>query len=128
LKPGGWLIWNEGVYPILARTHDEFVEAGRRFRPSEMRARLAGAGFRVRFASHLLGWAFPIGLGLALAHRARCALSGKRDYTAHVSDDRPLPRMVNSALRELTYWEWACSTRRLKMPCGVAYLAIAQVA
>jgi hypothetical protein len=116
------------VYPILARTHDEFVEAGRRFRPSEMRALLAGAGLRLQFASHLLGWAFPIGLGLALSHRTRRALAGKQDYTAHVSDDRPLPRWVNASLRELTYLEWACSMRHLKMPCGVAYLAIAQAA
>lgn len=127
LKPGGWLVWNEGVYPILARTHDEFVEAGRRFRPSEMRALLAGAGFRLEFASHLLGWAFPIGLTLALSHRARRALAGHRDYSAHMSDDRPLPGWVNSALRELTYFEWASSLRHVKMPCGVAYLAIAQV-
>jgi SAM-dependent methyltransferase len=128
LKPGGWLIWNEGVYPILARTHDEFVEAGRRFRPSEMRALLASTGFRLEFASHLLGWAFPIGLGLALSYRARRALTRGRDYTAHVSDDRPLPRWANLALRELTYFEWACAMRHIKMPCGVAYLAIAQVA
>ncbi|MEX2113727.1 MAG: class I SAM-dependent methyltransferase [Pirellulales bacterium] len=126
LRPGGWLIWNEGVYPILARTHDEFVEAGRRFRPSEMRALLVGAGFRVRFASHLLGWAFPIALALALSHRARRTLFGPQRYANHVSDDRPLPRVVNAALRELTYLEWACSLRHLKAPVGVAYLTIAQ--
>ncbi len=126
LRPGGWLIWNEGVYPMLARTHDEFVEAGRRFRPREMGALLDEAGFRVRFASHLLGWAFPVALALALSHRARRALFGPRKYDDHVSDDRPQPRVVNALLRELTYLEWACSLRHLKAPVGVAYLAIAQ--
>jgi len=126
LRPGGWLIWNEGVYPVLARAHDEFVEAGRRFRPREMRALLAGAGFRVQFASHLLGWAFPIALALALSHRARQSLFGPRSYVEHVSDDRPLPGVLNATLRELTYLEWACSLRHIKAPVGVAYLAIAQ--
>ncbi len=126
LRPGGWLIWNEGVHPILTRTHDEFVEAGRRFRPGEMRALLAGAGFRVESAAHLLGWAFPIALSLAVAHRVRQSLRGPRALEAHTSDDRPLPGVVNAALRELTYLEWACSRWHVKAPLGVAYLAIAQ--
>jgi hypothetical protein len=114
------------VHPILARTHDAFVEAGRRFRPREMRALLAGAGFRVQFASHLLGWAFPIALSLSLSHRVRQSLLGPRAFDSHTSDDRPLPGVVNAALRELTYLEWACSRWYIKMPLGVAYLAIAQ--
>ena len=126
LRPGGWLIWNEGVYPILARAHDEFVEAGRRFRPREMRALLEAEGFRVRFASHLLGWGFPIALVLAAVHRARRRMFPSRSYKDHASDDRPLPRWINAALRELTYFEWSCSLRHIKMPLGVSYLVIAQ--
>jgi SAM-dependent methyltransferase len=126
LKPGGWVVWNEGVYPILARAHDEFVEAGRRFRPRQMRAMLAAQGFRVRFSSHLLGWAFPIALALATLHRARRIVFPSRRYDVHASDDRPLPAPINATLRELTYFEWACSLRHIKVPFGVAYLAIAE--
>jgi SAM-dependent methyltransferase len=128
LAPGGWLVWNEGVYPILARTHDQFVHAGRRFRPRQMHRLLAEQGFSVRFASHLLAWGFPIALALGMLHRAKRALFRARSYDAHVSDDRPLARPLNALLRELTYFEWACSLRRLKMPFGVSYLAIAQKA
>jgi SAM-dependent methyltransferase len=126
LKPGGWIIWNEGVYPILARAHDTFVEAGRRFRPREMRALLEAAGFSVRFGSHLLGWGFPLALALGMLHRARSWTAPARSYDGHVSDDRPLPRPLNAALRELTCFEWACSLRSLKLPFGVSYLVIAE--
>jgi SAM-dependent methyltransferase len=128
LAGGGWLVWNEAVHPILARSHDEFVDAGRRFRPREMHALLAGAGFSVRLASHLVGWGFPIGLGLGVLHRAGRRLFGRRSFERHVSDDRPLPRPLNALLRELTYFEWRCTLGRLKMPLGVSYLAIAQKA
>jgi SAM-dependent methyltransferase len=128
LKPGGWLIWNEGVYPLLARDHDEFVEAGRRFRPRQMRQLLDSQGFSVRFGSHLLGWGFPIALSLAMLHRAKRRLLGGNSYDDHVSDDRQLPRGMNALLREVTYFEWACSLRRLKLPWGVSYLVIAQKA
>jgi SAM-dependent methyltransferase len=126
LQPGGWLIWNEGVHPILARAHDAFVDSGRRFRPREMRALAQGAGFQVRFASHLLGWAFPIALTLAGAQRARQRWMRSRAAEDHSLDDRPLPRPLNKALRELTYFEWACSLRGLKLPFGVSYLLIAR--
>jgi SAM-dependent methyltransferase len=128
LAPGGWIVWNEGVYPILARSHDQFVHAGRRFRPGEMHKLLTDEGFCVRFASHLVGWGFPIALGLALLHRTKRRLFCPRSYDKHVSDDRPLPRVVNALLRELTYFEWACSLGRLKLPFGVSYLVIAQKA
>jgi SAM-dependent methyltransferase len=126
LAPSGWLVWNEGVYPWLAREHDAFVEAGRRFRPGQMRRLLQAAGFRVRFGSHLLGWAFPIALSLGLLHRAKRRLRRERAFDDHVSDDRPLPAALNAVLREVTYCEWACALRRLKLPWGVSYLVIAQ--
>jgi SAM-dependent methyltransferase len=126
LKPGGWIVWNEAVYPILWRNHDDFVEAGRRFYPREMRLLLEEQGFTVRFASHLLAWGFPIGLTLAMFHRAKRLFSRPGRYEDHVSDDRPLPSILNATLRELTYFEWACSLRNLKVPFGVSYLMIAQ--
>lgn len=141
LRPDGWIVWNEAVYPILARAHDELVQAGRRFHPRAMRTLLEAEGFRVRFGSHLLGWGFPFGLALAMMHRAkRWVLRGRRDDDPGCDDascddascddasrdDRPLPRLLNALLRELTYFEWACSLAHLKVPCGVSYLVIAQ--
>lgn len=128
LAPGGWLVWNEGVYPLLAREHDEFVEAGRRFRPKQMCRLLESQGFRVRFGSHLLAWGFPIALSLAMLHRAQRWMQPAPNFDDHVSDDRPLPVALNALLREVTYFEWACSLHHLKLPWGVSYLVIAQKA
>jgi SAM-dependent methyltransferase len=126
LTPDGWIVWNESVYPILARRHDQFCEAGRRFRPWEMRMLLEAEGFTVRFGSHLLGWGFPIALALAMLNRASKLVIRSHQSDDHVSDDRPLPPFLNAMLREFTYLEFACSLRGLKMPFGVSYLVIAQ--
>lgn len=126
LKPGGWIVWNDAVYPILARAHDDFVETGRRFRPREMHALLEAEGFKVRFASHLVGWGFPIALVLAMLHRARQWVFRPRRDNDQLCDDRPLPPLLNTMLREVTYFEWACSLRHIKLPFGVSYLMIAQ--
>jgi SAM-dependent methyltransferase len=126
LRPGGWLIWNEGVHPILARAHDEFVESGRRFGPREMRALVESRGFRVRGAAHLAAWGFPIALALSLTQRLKRRLFAARDYAGHVSDDRPLPALLNAALREITYREWWCAQHVAALPFGVSYLLIAE--
>ncbi|MBI3838534.1 MAG: class I SAM-dependent methyltransferase [Planctomycetia bacterium] len=128
LKPDGWIIWNEAAYPFLARKHDRFVQSQRRFYPREMRGLLEEAGFEVQFGSHLLAWAFPIGVALAAAHQARKLVSAilplKPDRDP--ADDRPLPAFLNSALRRVTYWEWHASLKRLKFPFGISYLVIAR--
>jgi hypothetical protein len=60
-----------------------------------------------------------------MLHRTRRALSVAHPADNHISDDRPLPKPINALLREITYFEWACSRLRLKLPFGVSYLAIA---
>jgi SAM-dependent methyltransferase len=128
LKPGGWMIWNEAAYPFLAREHDRFVHSQRRFYPRQMHCLLEEAGFEVQFGSHLLAWAFPIGLALAAAHQARqwfatiVPLKPERDP----ADDRHLPAFLNSALCRVTYWEWYASLKRLKFPFGISYLVVAR--
>ncbi len=126
LKPGGWLVWNEAVYSILRREHDDFVETGRRFTPRQMKALLEQAGFSVHFSSHLLAWGFPVGMALGVLHRIRRRVAGSRAYDEHVSDDRPLPPLLNATLRELTFLEWACALRHIKAPFGVSYLILAR--
>jgi SAM-dependent methyltransferase len=128
LKPGGWVIWNEAAYPFLARKHDRFVQSQRRFYPRQMHRLLEEAGFEVQFGSHLLAWAFPIGLALAAAHQARqwiatiVPLKPARDP----ADDRRLPAFLNSVLCRVTYWEWYASLARLKVPFGISYLVVAR--
>ena len=126
LRGGGWLIWNEGVHPILARAHDEFVESGRRFRPREMRAlgRVAGLSGPRRGAPGSLGLSDCLVVVAGPAPQATAVF--RADYSGHVSDDRPLPAIVNATLRELTYREWSCAQHGAKLPFGVSYLLIAQ--
>jgi SAM-dependent methyltransferase len=128
LKPDGWIIWNEAAYPFLAREHDRFVHGQRRFYPRQMHRRLEEAGFEIQFGSHLLAWAFPIGVALAAAHRARKWIS-KFVPTKPVrdpADDLRLPAFLNSTLRRVTYWEWYASLARLQFPFGISYLVIAR--
>jgi len=148
LRPGGWIVWGDCVYPCLARQHDEFVQAERRFYPRQMHRLLAGAGFRVAASAPMLGWAFPLALGLAAAHRLKrrfnCvgrpfqAVSEERRPGKAVlrpggdgrdlecTDDRSLPGPLNAVLEGLTYWEWRLSLWGLKMPLGVSRLVLAQ--
>ena len=128
LKPSGWIVWNEAVYPFLKRRHDVFVHTGRRFYPRQMHRALEDAGFEVLFGSHLLSWAFPIGLGLAAAYRARSFLSRAmpRKLVGDPADDRLLPTTLSNILRALTYWEWYFSLKVARLPVGISYLVIAR--
>jgi len=128
LKPHGWLIWGDCVYPCLAREHDEFVGAQRRFTPRQMHRLLSEAGFRVVHSAHMLGWAFPLALGLAAGHRLRRRFGRSAEFVAErqSTDDRPLPAPVNAALEAITYGEWRLSFCGLKAPVGVSRLILAR--
>jgi SAM-dependent methyltransferase len=128
LKDRGWLVWGDCVYPCLAREHDEFVAAQRRFYPRQMHRLLAQAGFRVVTSAHLLGWAFPLAFGLAMTHRLRRRFGRNGQSVAELqsTDDRPLPGPLNAALEAITYWEWRLSLSGLKVPFGVSRLILAR--
>jgi len=128
LRGDAWLIWGDCVYPCLAREHDEFVGAQRRFYPRQMHRLLAEAGFRVVTSAHLLGWAFPLALGMAATHRLRRRFGRTAEGVAEreSTDDRPLPGPLNAALEALTFWEWRLSLCGLKAPLGVSRLILAQ--
>jgi len=128
LKAGGWLVWGDCVYPCLAREHDEFVGAQRRFYPRQMHRLLAEAGFRVVSSAPMLGWAFPVALGLAAVYRLRRRFgrTGQSVADRQSTDDRPLPGPLNAALEAITYWEWRLSLSGLRMPLGVSRLILAR--
>jgi len=128
LRPGGWLVWGDCVYPCLSREHDEFVGAARRFYPRQMHRLLTEAGFRVLASAHLLGWAFPLALGLAAVHRLRRRFgrNGQAVAERQSTDDRPLPGPLNAALEAITYWEWRLSLAGLNIPLGVSRLILAR--
>ncbi|MHB1034271.1 MAG: class I SAM-dependent methyltransferase [Pirellulales bacterium] len=128
LREGGRILWGDCVYPCLARQHDEFVDCRRRFYPGQMLRLLRAGGFEVEFASHLLGWAFPVALGMAALHRLkrRWGAAGDGGERLESTDDRPLNKYINAALYWLTYGEWRAGFAGLKAPVGVSYLVIAR--
>ncbi|MBL8827685.1 MAG: hypothetical protein JNM18_11965, partial [Planctomycetaceae bacterium] len=118
----------EGTYPFLKRQHDDFVSTARRFYPGEMRGMLADAGFDVIQGSHLLGWGFPVALGLAGWYRIKQLFGLNRRLAEEQAetDDRPLPEWLNELLMRITYGEWSLGLAGLKLPLGVSYLVLAR--
>jgi SAM-dependent methyltransferase len=100
LAPGGILIWNDATYPKLARGHDRFTQAGRRFLPSEMAELCVSAGLEVKLSLPLLSWAYPVARLLAW-------VEGRSKRVPETSaDDRPLPKLVGTVLQSLTVFEF----------------------
>jgi SAM-dependent methyltransferase len=128
LRDGGWLLWGDCLYPCLRRGHDELVETGRRFYPSEMHRLLRMAGFEVVSSSHFLAWGFPLALMMAAAYRFGGFFGRQTESDRRVAsiDERPLPGWLNTALGGWTYWEWHASLWGLKMPVGVSRLVLAR--
>jgi len=85
-------------------------------------------GFDIVHSSNLLGWGFPVALGLAGIYRVRkLFFSAKlKPITVQHTDDRPLPPFLNSALRQLTFWEWKMGMLGLRIPFGVSRLILAR--
>ena len=60
LVPGGRVILRLPAYGWLRGAHDRAVETGHRYRISEIKAKMAGAGIEVEHASYANMWLFPI--------------------------------------------------------------------
>lgn len=123
-KKDGVIIWNEAAYPILFRHHDKTVHGARRFYPSQMKDILAKAGYEVTSGSHLLAWAAPIALFLALYEK----FQSKNDSREHQesADHKPLPKVINKLLTGVTYFENLLARRLVWFPFGVSYLVVAR--
>lgn len=117
LKPGGLLIWNEAAHSFLKRQHDVLVHGARRFAKSEAKESLAACGFKLLFFRHLLTWAFPIGLALALYSRVRGKMEGREQSS---------PDQENRFFFWLSSLEWRLGHIGLKLPLGISWLLVAQ--
>ena len=125
-KPGALLIWNEPAYAYLWRQHDRQTAAGRRFHPRQMQELLAAAGYELVFKSHLLAWAYPIALVLALIDRWRWGADRATTTPEEGSDHRPVHPWINAALRSLTRLEWSLNFYGLGLPFGLSCLMVAR--
>ena len=128
LKPGGWLVWCDGVYPILRRNMDDYCDGARRFYPGEMLGLLRGQGFEPGPRTHLASWGFPIALLQGLLHRLRRRRprAVEESQTLEVAELKQQAGPIDRILRNLTLAEIKCGLHGIPMPIGVSYLVFAQ--
>jgi hypothetical protein len=109
------------AHPFLFDEMDEIAHHRRRYRRSELRGKLEGAGLRVRFLSHFMA---PLVPGLVLWRWL-----GRRISRKDVSERRAMEFRINSLLNgpltQLLRLERAF-LRRGKLPFGSSILAIAE--
>jgi ubiquinone/menaquinone biosynthesis C-methylase UbiE len=119
LRPGGRLILNLAAFEFLKGAHDHATDVVRRYTRPEVRAVLEGAGFIIeRLTYWNLSLMPPITLARWLSRR-RIARDEAR------SDFRPLPSVVNTALKGIAALELSLS-RHLSLPFGTSVLAVAR--
>ena len=119
LRPGGKLILNLAAFDFLRGAHDAAVDVVRRYTRPQVRALLEGADFVIE---RLTYWNFALTPPIALVRwlsRRRLAEEEAR------SDFRPLPSLVNTALKTLAALELSAS-RHLSLPLGTSVLAVAR--
>jgi ubiquinone/menaquinone biosynthesis C-methylase UbiE len=118
LRPGGKLILNLAAFEFLRGAHDRAVDVDRRYTRGEVRALLEGANFEIERISY---WNATLTPPIALLRW----LSRRRPSAEERSDFRPLPPLVNTALRTLAALELSAS-RHLSLPLGTSVLAVAR--
>lgn len=126
LKPGGWLIWQEPVYPVLRREMDDDVQGSRRFLPSEMQQIVNGAGFTIRFKTHLTMWGFPVALIMAQLYKLRASNREQKQGNYQSPDLKTPNAVINKILYIFARFEWAVALNLFSLPMGVSYLILAQ--
>lgn len=119
LRPRGRLILNLAAFEFLKGAHDHATDVVRRYTRPEVRGLLEGAGFDVE---RLTYWNLSLMPPIAMARwlsRRRIARDEAR------SDFRPLPPLVNTALKGIAALELSAS-RHLSLPFGTSVLAVAR--
>lgn len=115
LKPGGHLILQVPAFECLRGGHDEAVHTRKRYRLTEMRAMLAGAGFQAVRVRYRYPWLFLP----ALLVRKFTRGSGR-------SDLRPVDGRFNTLLLHLSHF--FDSPAFALLPFGTSVFAVAEKA
>ena len=115
LKPGAIALFNLPAYGWLLSAHDRRVHNVRRFTRGQVRALLAGHGFRVVKSSYWNTLLFP----LMLLHRLT-----ERDDAA--SDVRDFPRWLDALFSAALAIERAAIAAGLSLPFGGSLMIVAR--
>ena len=92
LRPGGILLATVPAYTFLWSSHDDAIGHRRRYVRSELRERVAAAGFEIPLCSYIMGSVLPIAVVVRLAERLRPRRGPPQ------SSYPELPRAVNAVL------------------------------
>jgi SAM-dependent methyltransferase len=120
LKPGGIVLVNVAALDVLKGSHSTLTHEVRRYTPSMLRARLAGAGFAIERLTFTNMTPFPV----ALTVRTWQRLIG-RASTASASDLR-VPAAPINALFDVALSLEAAWLRITNLPVGTSVMAVAR--
>jgi len=119
LRPGGRAVISVPAFRALWSQHDETFQHRRRYRQSELLARVREAGFAIEWSSYTNFFVFPPALVWRVLRRwARIAPGMRTDFFVP-------PRIVNRALI-FAYWCEAQLLRRVRLPFGVSAACVAR--
>ncbi|MCW5937360.1 MAG: methyltransferase domain-containing protein [Fimbriimonadaceae bacterium] len=117
LRPGGVVVLSVPAFRFLWGPHDVALHHFRRYRASEVRARLEGAGFQVERLSYAVFFLFPLVLASRVLERFR---PGPPRASLP-----PVPKALNRVLaRHLEYEARLTVEKGLRLPWGSSVVAV----
>lgn len=123
LREDGFLVMTVPAFKFLWGAQDEISHHKRRYRSSEVRSRVEGAGFRVKRLSYFNSLLFPPAAAIRLLRRFR---PGKRE-SGQIKSDFTMtePGRLNEILATVFSIE-SLLISRMNFPFGISILAVAQ--
>ncbi len=122
LAPGGIVALTVPAHPFLFDEMDVLACHRRRYDRAGLRARLEGAGFRIRLLSHFMAPLVPLLMASRIA--GRCFARWRSPLQRRSVELRPIP-LVNELLGLLISIERP-ALRRVALPFGSSLVAIAE--
>ena len=125
LRPGGHLIVSVPAYQWLYTHQDRMVHHQRRYTAGDLRRKLRSLGFRVRRASYINFFLFPLILPVVLLIKLKQAIFKPSDDDYFSNASIKVPAWINSLLFFIFSSERHLISA-LSIPAGHSLLAVAQ--
>ena len=120
LRPGGHLVLTVPAYRFIWSEHDEALHHKRRYVRSEVRRKVAAAGFAIRRASYAISAILPVAVVFRIAQGLRPS-RGDRPKTGYISLPGPANRLLAGYLALEARW-----LRRGSLPAGLSIVCVAR--
>ncbi|MCA9320317.1 MAG: class I SAM-dependent methyltransferase [Planctomycetes bacterium] len=125
LAPGGFLIVSGPAYQCLFTHQDRMVHHQRRYTVSELKQKLAQAGFEIEKASYINLFLFPLILPVIMMKKIREKIRPPSDQETRFNTDLKFPKIVNRI------FAWLFSAERhllrfMSFPTGHSLVVLAR--